>query len=97
MHTLQAAGVPAGVCQSPGDRVENDEQFRARGWWSTMPHAEMGEQSEFDGVTPSLSATPGINRTAGPLLGANTLEVMTELLGLSDSDYAEYEAMGVFM
>ena len=59
MRTLQAAGVPAGVCQTPGDRVERDEQFRARNWWATMPHPEMGEQSEFDGVTPTLSTNPG--------------------------------------
>ncbi len=97
MAALQAAGVPAGVCQSPGDRVERDEQFRAREWWTTMPHAELGDESQFDGVTPRLSSTPGTNRTASPLLGAHTLEVMTELLGLTDEEYAEHEAMGVFM
>jgi len=48
-----------------------------------MPHPEMGENSEFDGVTPTLSATPGTNRTSAPMLGANTHEVMTSLLGLS--------------
>ena len=97
MHLLQAAGVPAGVCQPPGDRVEKDEQFRARNWWAAMPHAEMGEASEFDGVTPRLSHTPGTNRTASPLLGAHTHEVTTDLLGLSNEEFAEYEAMGVFM
>ena len=97
MNTLQAAGVPAGVCQLPGDRVENDEQFRARGWWNTMPHEELGDASEFDGITPRLASTPGQLRTAAPLLGAHTLEVMTELLGLTDTDYAEYQEMGVFM
>ncbi|MGE3076395.1 MAG: CaiB/BaiF CoA transferase family protein [Dehalococcoidia bacterium] len=97
MHTLQAAGVPAGVCQLPGDRVEKDEQFKAREWWSAMPHEEMGAESEFDGITPRLGSTPGQLRTASPLLGAHTLEVMTELLGLSDSDYADYQEMGVFM
>jgi len=97
MATLQAAGVPAGVCQTPGDRVESDEQFRARNWWSTMPHDEMGPESEFDGVTPRLSATPGTNRVASPLLGAHTHEVMCDLLGLSEEEFAEHDAMGVFM
>lgn len=97
MHTLQAAGVPAGVCQSPGDRVEKDEQFRARDWWQTMPHQELGAESEFDGITPGLAATPGQLRTASPILGAHTLEVMTELLGLSETDFTEYKEMGVFM
>ncbi|MEO8539877.1 MAG: CoA transferase [bacterium] len=97
MATLQAGGVPAGVCQSPGDRVENDEQFRARGWWSTMPHPEMGDESQFDGVAPRLSATPGTNRTASPLIGEHTFQIMAEVLGLTDDEIAEHEAMGVFM
>lgn len=97
MELLQAAGVPAGVCQSPGDRFERDEQFRARNWWTAMPHAELGEASEFDGVTPRLAATPGTNRTASPLLGAHTREVTTDLLGLSEDEFAEYQEMGVFM
>ncbi len=97
MMTLQAAGVPAGVCQKPGDRFERDEQFKARDWWTTMPHAEMGEESEFDGITPRLSLTPGENRTASPLIGEHTFEVVRELLGLTDEEFAEHEAMGVFM
>lgn len=97
MATLQAAGVPAGVCQTPGDRVERDEQLRARDWWHTMPHAELGEASEFDGVTPRLSLTPGALRSASPLIGEHTEHVMRDILGLSPEEYAEYEAMGVFM
>ncbi len=97
MHTLQAAGVPAGVCQTPGDRVEKDEQFKGRKWWATMPHAEVGEASEFDGVTPRLSLTPGTNRTASPLIGEHTRDVVTELLGLTEAEFAEHEEMGVFM
>lgn len=97
MMTLQAAGVPAGVCQKPGDRFESDEQLKARDWWTTMPHAEMGERSEFDGITPRLSSTPGQNRTASPLIGEHTLEVMCDLLGMTNEEFAEYEEMGVFM
>jgi crotonobetainyl-CoA:carnitine CoA-transferase CaiB-like acyl-CoA transferase len=97
MQTLQAAGVPAGVCQSPGDRVEKDAQLKARDWWATMPHPEMGEESQFDGVTPRLSINRGQNRTAAPMLGADTHAVMTDVLGLSDEEFAEHEEMGVFM
>jgi crotonobetainyl-CoA:carnitine CoA-transferase CaiB-like acyl-CoA transferase len=97
MNLLQAAGVPAGACQSPGDRVERDEQFKARGWWTAMPHPELGEAAEIDGVTPRLSVTPGMNRASSPLIGQHTYEVMGELLGLSDEEIAEHEAMGVFM
>ncbi len=97
MATLQAAGVPAGVCQGPSDRVERDEQFRARGWWTSMPHAELGPEAGIDGVTPRLARTPGTNRTASPLLGEHTLDVMTSLLGMTGDEFAEYTEMGVFM
>lgn len=97
MATLQAAGVPAGVCQSPGDRVERDEQFNARGWWTTMPHAELGEDAGIDGVTPRLSRTPGTNRTASPLIGEHTHDIMTGLLGLTEEEFVEHTEMGVFM
>ncbi|HNM78563.1 MAG TPA: CoA transferase [Tepidiformaceae bacterium] len=97
MATLQAAGVPAGVCQGPSDRVERDEQFRARGWWTSMAHAELGPEAGIDGVTPRLARTPGTNRTASPLLGEHTLDVMTGLLGMTGDEFAEYTEMGVFM
>ncbi len=97
MAALQAAGVPAGVCQGPSDRVERDEQFRARGWWTSMAHAELGPEAGIDGVTPRLARTPGTNRTASPLLGEHTLDVMTGLLGMTGDEFAEYTEMGVFM
>jgi crotonobetainyl-CoA:carnitine CoA-transferase CaiB-like acyl-CoA transferase len=96
MATLQAAGVPAGVCQTAGDRVERDPQLRARDWWTTMPHPELGE-SGFDGVAPRLSRTPGQNRTAAPLMGQHTFDVLTGTLGMGAEEYAELEGMGVFM
>jgi crotonobetainyl-CoA:carnitine CoA-transferase CaiB-like acyl-CoA transferase len=96
MATLQAAGVPAGVCQTAGDRVERDPQLRARGWWTTMPHPELGEAG-IDGVAPRLSKTPGMNRTASPLMGEHTYEVMTSTLGMSTEEYEELAALGVFM
>jgi crotonobetainyl-CoA:carnitine CoA-transferase CaiB-like acyl-CoA transferase len=62
-----------------------------------MPHAEMGEASEFDSITPRLSATPGALRTASPLIGEHTAHVMQDILGLSPEQFAEHEEMGVFM
>jgi crotonobetainyl-CoA:carnitine CoA-transferase CaiB-like acyl-CoA transferase len=88
--------VPAGVCQTAGDRVERDPQLRARGWWTTMPHPELGEAG-IDGVAPRLSKTPGTNRTASPLMGEHTYEVMTSTLGMSTEEYEELAALGVFM
>ena len=96
MALLQAACVRAAVCQKPGDRVERDPQLAARGWWRTLPHAELGE-SLHDGVTPRLSATPGALRTAAPLIGADTRAVFTEALGLSEAELDGFAEAGVFM
>jgi len=62
-----------------------------------MPHAEMGKASEFDGITPRLSATPGALLTASPLIGEHTSHVIQDILGLSTEEFAEHEEMGVFM
>lgn len=96
MNTLQAAGVRAGAVQKASDRFERDPQLAARGWWHTLPHAELGE-TEYDGVTPRLSDTPGELRMSSPLLGAHTHEVMREVIGLSDEQIVELEVAGVFM
>ncbi len=96
MHILQAVGVRAGVCQHASDKLERDPQLAARGWWHRLPHGELGE-SVFDGVVPVLSRTPGSLRSASPLLGEHTREVMVDVLGMSEKEYAGYEAAGVFM
>ncbi len=96
MTLLQAAGVRAGVCQKPSDRMERDPQLRARDWWGHLPHAELGD-CEYDGVAPRLAATPGQSRTASPLLGEHTRQVLREVLGLTDEQIAAYSNAGVLM
>lgn len=96
MNMLQAAGVRAGAVQKASDRFERDPQLAAREWWHRLPHAELGE-SEYDGVTPRLSETPGALRTSSPLLGSNTHDVMREVVGLTDEEIVELEVAGVFM
>ena len=96
MALLQAAGVRAGVCQRASDRFENDPQLKARAWWQRLPHAELGE-SDFDGVLPKLSETPGLLRVAGPLIGEHTHDVLRDILGFSEDEIGEHEALGVLM
>jgi crotonobetainyl-CoA:carnitine CoA-transferase CaiB-like acyl-CoA transferase len=96
MEILQAAGVRAGVVQKASDRFESDPQLKARGWWARLPHAELGK-SDFDGVVPRLSDTPGLLRVAGPLIGEHTYDVMREVVGMTEEEYVEHEALGVFM
>jgi crotonobetainyl-CoA:carnitine CoA-transferase CaiB-like acyl-CoA transferase len=96
MEILQAAGIRAGVCQKASDRYESDPQLRARDWWHRLEHPELGE-CEFDGVLPKLSKTPGAIHSPSPLLGQNSHAVLRDVLGFSEDEIAEHEAMGVLM
>ena len=96
MEILQAAGVRAGAVQKASDRFERDPQLAARDWWHRLPHAEIGD-SDFDGIVPKLSATPGVLRVASPLMGEHTHEVLRDVIGMSDDEIVEHETMGVLM
>ena len=96
MEILQAAGVRAGAVQKASDRFERDPQLAARDWWHRLPHAEIGD-SDFDGIVPKLSATPGVLRVASPLMGEHTHEVLRDVIGMSDEEIGEHETMGVLM
>lgn len=96
MALLQAAGVRAGVVQKASDRFEHDPQLAHRNWWHSLPHPELGD-CDYDGIVPGMARTPGELRSASPVLGADTHEVMRDLLGMSDEEIAEREVEGVFM
>jgi crotonobetainyl-CoA:carnitine CoA-transferase CaiB-like acyl-CoA transferase len=96
MERLQMAGVPAGVCQSAGDRFERDAQLAARDWWHRLDHPEIGE-CDSDGVVPKLSVSPGRLWKSSPVFGADTEGVMREVLGMDDEEYIALLESGVFM
>ncbi|HXU22731.1 MAG TPA: CoA transferase [Tepidiformaceae bacterium] len=96
MGLLQAARVRAAACQHAGDRFERDPQLAARDWWHHLPHPEVGD-CEYDGVAPKLSASPGGLRSASPVLGEHTHEVLAGVLGMSDSEIDDALASGALM
>jgi crotonobetainyl-CoA:carnitine CoA-transferase CaiB-like acyl-CoA transferase len=96
MTLLQAAGVRAAACQRASDRFERDPQLAVRDWWHRLPHAELGD-CEYDGIVPKLANSPGALRTASPLMGEHTWEVLRDVLGLTDDEIAAHEASGVLM
>jgi benzylsuccinate CoA-transferase BbsF subunit len=90
MEALQARGVAAAVVQDVAELVERDPQLAHRGHWQRLEHAVMGES--LYGAPPfRLSATPGGLRSAAPLLGEHTAEVLNELLGLPEDEIAALE------
>ncbi len=94
METLQAAGVPAGVVQTPEDLFA-DPQLVHRGHWWTLDHAVIGPHA-YNAPAWKLSRTPAQGRRAGPTLGQHSLEVCRDLLGLTDDEIADLTAEGVF-
>jgi crotonobetainyl-CoA:carnitine CoA-transferase CaiB-like acyl-CoA transferase len=93
MHTLQAAGVPAGVVQTNRDVIE-DPQLAHRGHFVYLDHPEVGrhpvQRSEFH-----LSAAAPEHRSPAPLLGQHTAQVCRDILGMSDADIAALMQEGV--
>jgi crotonobetainyl-CoA:carnitine CoA-transferase CaiB-like acyl-CoA transferase len=79
MHTLQAAGVAAGLVADARD-LATDPQLAARGYW-----ARCSDGTILDGVVPRLSHTPGAVAAPGPRLGEHTDDVLHELLGMEQS------------
>ena len=68
-------------------------ELRARGHWVKLRHPEMGD-TLYDGIPYRLSKTPGRLQWAAPQLGADTWDVLTDLLGVSNSEYDRLEASG---
>jgi benzylsuccinate CoA-transferase BbsF subunit len=82
---LQARGVASAVVENSRDVME-DAQLNARGYWRAIDHAEMGRITV--NVPPFFSAEEGRKREPAPppLLGEQTREIATGLLGLSESE-----------
>ena len=92
MHTLQAAGVGAGVVNDTRD-LFSDAQLKHRGHFVFLEHPEMGvyatERSEME-----LSLTPGSLDRPAPLLGQHTHEALTQIIGLSEEEYQSLQEDG---
>jgi benzylsuccinate CoA-transferase BbsF subunit len=82
---LQARGVASSVVETSRDVME-DRQLNARGYWREIDHAEMGRITV--NLPPFFATAEGREREPAPppLLGEQTREIATTLLGLSESE-----------
>ena len=87
MIALQELGVPAGVCQRTDDKQERDPQLADRGFYPTATHAELGEH-RFEGLPMQFSSARWRMDRGAPLLGEHNHEVLTELLGYDEAEFA---------
>jgi crotonobetainyl-CoA:carnitine CoA-transferase CaiB-like acyl-CoA transferase len=89
---LEAANVPCGPINRI-DQVFADPQAIARGLKITMPHAS--GPLELVASPIRLEKTPPEYRSAPPLLGQHTDEVLSQMLALSDVEIARLRKSGV--
>ena len=98
MTVLQAAGVPAGVCQTAQDRCEVDPQLAHGEWMVELPQSEIGTWP-VRGLPFHLSETParmgGPLGRAGPNYGEDNAYVLEEILQLTSADIEALRADGV--
>lgn len=87
---LEAAGVPCGPINDL-DEVFDNEQVVARGMQVSLPHP-CGADAKLVRNPIRMSATPPDARTAPPLLGAQTDDVLRDMLGYDDAKIASLRA-----
>ncbi|MBT9290385.1 CaiB/BaiF CoA-transferase family protein [Prosthecodimorpha staleyi] len=98
MLRLQAAGVPAGLCQTAEDRIDHDPQLAALDWMTEVTGSRIGRWPvpEFPvrlERTPAHAGGP-IDRGA-PCYGEDNMSILTGLLGFSEADVHRLAEDGV--
>ena len=95
MAVLQGVGVAAGAVQTAADLAERDETLAAREFFGvaeasgeTPAHPVDRFPALFDGVRPG-------HYEAAHQLGADTFDILTGVIGMSDDEVAELMAGGV--
>ncbi|HEF4733444.1 CaiB/BaiF CoA-transferase family protein [Burkholderia multivorans] len=90
IDALEAAGVPCGPINDLAEVFAN-EQVVARGMEVALPHP-CGADVKLVRNPVRMSATPPDTRTAPPLLGAHTDDVLRDMLGYDDARIAALKA-----
>ncbi|MDO9435285.1 CaiB/BaiF CoA-transferase family protein [Hydrogenophaga sp.] len=74
--------------------VFRDPHFAAREMLLDVPHPVLGSTRQ-QGIVPKLSETPGAVRWSGPEIGADSVQVLSEVLGYSTSAIQDLIDAGV--
>ncbi|QTA92887.1 CaiB/BaiF CoA transferase family protein [Desulfonema magnum] len=93
MKELLQNGVKAGVVNDSRSAIE-DDHMRERGFWSYLDHPVVGS-ALYNRAPIMFSKTPIEMRTAAPLLGEHTKEVLTGLLEYSEEEIEQLTAEDV--
>lgn len=94
MVKMQEAGIAAGVVETPAT-IQDNPQLRHRHHYRALEHPEIGLH-HYDAAPFTLSKTPCDLNMPGPCLGQHNEYVYTKILGMSDEEFVELLAEGVF-
>jgi crotonobetainyl-CoA:carnitine CoA-transferase CaiB-like acyl-CoA transferase len=89
MHLLQAHGVRAGAVLK-GSEILSDPHLNARGFWDAVEHREVGIYKQVT-LPWRLTKSDRLPATPAPALGEHNALVLSQLLGLSDTEIRELE------
>jgi len=87
--------VPAMAVQSSGDRVDNDPQLRARGGYEPAPHLVLGTWP-MQAAPWKMSVTPTPVERGAPLCGADNIEILCDMLGVTRDELRRGYEDGTF-
>jgi crotonobetainyl-CoA:carnitine CoA-transferase CaiB-like acyl-CoA transferase len=93
LDALERAGVPCGPINTIAD-VFADPQVQARGMRLDLPHPALGSVPSVANPI-KYSATPLSYRSAPPMLGANTDEILRDILGIAPAEIARMRKAGI--
>jgi crotonobetainyl-CoA:carnitine CoA-transferase CaiB-like acyl-CoA transferase len=93
LDALERAGVPCGPINTIAD-VFADPQVQARGMRLDLPHPALGSVPSVANPI-KYSATPISYRSAPPMLGADTDEILRDILGIAPAEIARMRKAGI--
>jgi crotonobetainyl-CoA:carnitine CoA-transferase CaiB-like acyl-CoA transferase len=93
LDALEGAGVPCGPINTIAD-VFADPQVQARGMRLDLPHPALGSVPSVANPI-KYSATPLCYRSAPPMLGADTDEILRNILGIAPAEIARMRKAGI--
>lgn len=93
LDALERVGVPCGPINTVAD-VFADPQVRARGLRLDLPHPAIGSVPSVANPI-KYSETPIAYRSAPPMLGADTDEILRDMLGLAPAEVARLREAGI--
>jgi crotonobetainyl-CoA:carnitine CoA-transferase CaiB-like acyl-CoA transferase len=93
LDALERAGVPCGPINTVAD-VFADPQIQARGMRLDLPHPALGSVPSVANPI-KYSATPLSYRSAPPMLGADTDEILRDILGIAPAEIARMRKAGI--